>query len=180
MAHVGELRDPAPAKPPRAARGQSRQGDSRHGRLLPDVQKPAGANPCDHGIKFYGRQIALCANCRTAWEPVDGTLIWDPSDPSASFSKPCNNCAFRPESPEQADTAKWKEVIAKLRAGGTFHCHKGVPLDPEGEDGSAYPKDRPEKLRLCRGYLNALGKWWGAAEPDQSKAPGSVHETPHS
>ena len=51
---------------------------------------------------------------------------------------------------------------------------KGVPLDPEGEDGFAYPKDKPEKLRLCRGYLNALGKWWGAAEPDQSKAPGAV------
>jgi len=62
---------------------------------------------------------------------------------------------------------------AQLRAGGAFHCHKGVPLDPEGEDGFDYPKDRPEKLRLCRGYLNALGKWWGAAEPDQSKAPGA-------
>jgi hypothetical protein len=81
--------------------------------------------------------------------------------------------AFRPGSPEQTHAEKWKELIAKLRAGATFHCHKGVPLDPEGEDGFAYPKDRPEKLRLCRGYLNALGKWWGAAEPDQSKAPGA-------
>jgi hypothetical protein len=31
----------------------------------------------DHGIKFYGRQIALCANCRIAWEPIDSALIWD-------------------------------------------------------------------------------------------------------
>ena len=127
----------------------------------------------DHGVKFYGREIAICANCRTAWEPIDGALIWDPSDPCASFSEPCDNCAFRPGSPEQNDSAKWKELIAQLRAGGAFHCHKGVPLDPEGEDGFDYPKDRPEKLRLCRGYLNALGKWWGAAEPDQSKAPGA-------
>jgi hypothetical protein len=117
----------------------------------------------DHGNKFYGHQIAICASCRTAWEPIDGTLIWDPSDPSASLSAPCDNCAFRPGSPEQADTAKWKELIAKLRAGGTFHCHKGVPIAPESEDGFAYPKHKPEKLRLCRGYLNALGKWWGAA-----------------
>jgi hypothetical protein len=128
----------------------------------------------DHGIKLYGRQIAICANCRTAWEPIDGTLIWDPSDPSASFSAPCDNCAFRRGSPEQADTEKWKDLIAKLWAGGTFHCHKGVPVAPESEDGFAYPKDRPEKLRLCRGYLNALGKWWGAAELDQSKAPGTA------
>lgn len=48
------------------------------------------------------------------------------------------------------------------------------PVDPEGEDGFAYPKDRPEKLPLCRCYLNALGKWWGAAKPDQSKAPGQT------
>jgi hypothetical protein len=127
----------------------------------------------DHGIKFYGRRIAICANCRTAWEPIDASLIWDASDPCASLSAPCDNCAFRPGSPEQSDTAKWKELIAKLRAGGTFHCHKGVPIAPESEDGFAYPKDRPEKLRLCRGYLNALGKWWGAAEPDQSNGPGT-------
>jgi hypothetical protein len=25
----------------------------------------------------------------------------------------------------------WNELIAKLRAGGTFHCHKGVPIDRE-------------------------------------------------
>jgi len=130
----------------------------------------------DHGIKFYGRQIALCANCRTAWEPIDGALIWDSSDLCASFSEPCDNCAFRPGSPEQANPEKWKEMIRQLRAGGAFHCHKGVPLDPEGEDGFAYPKHRPEKLRLCRGYLNALGKWWGAAEPDQSKTPGTESE----
>jgi hypothetical protein len=36
------------------------------------------------------------------WEPLDKALISDPS-----------------------------ELIAKLRAGGTFHCHKGVPIDRE-------------------------------------------------
>jgi hypothetical protein len=65
------------------------------------------------------------------WEPLDKALIWDPSDQSASLREPCDNCAFRPDSPEQADTAMWNELIAKLRAGGTFHCHKGVPIDRE-------------------------------------------------
>jgi hypothetical protein len=40
----------------------------------------------DHGIKFYSRQIAICANCRTAWEPIDAALIWDRTDACASFS----------------------------------------------------------------------------------------------
>lgn len=126
--------------------------------------------------EFYARQIAVCAECKIAWEPVDESLIWDRSDPHCSFSEPCDNCAFRPGSPEQADTAKWKEMIASLRAGASFYCHKGVRLAPGSEHGFAYPHDatgkaNKSKLRLCRGYLNALGKWWGAAEPDQSKRP---------
>lgn len=129
-------------------------------------------------LVFYGRQIATCANCRTAWEPIDESLIWDRSDRFASLSAPCDNCAFRPGSPEQADTAKWKDMIASLRAGASFHCHKGVPIAPGSEHGFAYPHDASKpnksKLRLCRGYLNALGKWWGAAEPDQSSIGGGV------
>ena len=42
-------------------------------------------------LKFYGRQIATCADCRTAWEPVDEKLIWDRSDPRCSFSEPCDD-----------------------------------------------------------------------------------------
>jgi len=127
-------------------------------------------------LRFYGQQIATCADCRTAWEPVDDSLVWDRSDPCASLSQPCDNCAFRPGSPEQADVPKWKEMIAALRAGAAFHCHKGVPIAPGSEHGFAYPLDADgkhakSKLRLCRGYLNALGKWWGAAEPDQSSPP---------
>jgi hypothetical protein len=113
-------------------------------------------------LNFYGRQIATCADCRTAWEPVDESLVWDRSDARASFTEPCDNCAFRPGSPEQADTAKWKEMIASLRAGASFHCHKGVPLAPGSEHGFAYLQDADgkldkRKLRPCRGYLNALG-----------------------
>jgi hypothetical protein len=59
-----------------------------------------------------------------------------------------------------------KELVAKLRRRRDLPLPQGVPLDPEGEDGFAYLKQRPEKLRLCRGYLNALGKWWGAAETE--------------
>jgi hypothetical protein len=127
-------------------------------------------------LEFYSRKIATCSDCHAAWEPIDESLIWDRSDACASLSEPCGNCAFRPGSPEQSDPAKWKEMIASLRAGASFYCHKGVPIAPDSEHGFAYPHDaagKPvtSKLRLCRGYLNALGKWWGAAEPNQSKQP---------
>lgn len=132
-------------------------------------------------LKFYGPQIATCADCRTAWEPVDDSLIWDRTDPHASLSEPCDNCAFRPGSPEQADTAEWKKMIASLRAGSAFYCHKGVPIAPGNGHGFAYPhlgeKSDKSRLRLCRGYLNALGKWWGAAEPDQSSPPSVSGQT---
>jgi len=103
-------------------------------------------------LKFYWRQIATCADCRTAWEPVDESLVSDRSDARASFTQPCDNCAFRPGSPEKADTAKLKEMIASLRAGASFHCHKGVPLAPDSEHGFAYPQDRRRQSRTNASY----------------------------
>ena len=111
------------------------------------------------GAGFYSATLTVCADCEAVWEPLDEALIWDRTDPHCCQSEPCDNCAFRPGSNEQADREKWRELIGKLKAGASFHCHKGVPLDPGGEHGFAYPSDRRE-LRTCRGYLNALGKWW--------------------
>jgi len=90
----------------RAPRGQSRQAIPRTADCYPACKSPRVNIHADHGIKFYSRQIAICANCRTAWEPIDAALIWDRTDPCASFSEPCDNCAFRPGSPEQTDSAK--------------------------------------------------------------------------
>jgi hypothetical protein len=110
--------------------------------------------------RFYARTIRGCVNCSTIWEPFDPAQMLDTDMTTSSFVEPCDNCAFRPGSPEQADTEKWKETVASLKAGGRFYCHKGVPIDIKNENGFAYPKDGkdPTKLRLCRGYLNM----WGA------------------
>ena len=116
------------------------------------------------GKGFYSNTVAVCADCEIAWEPLDEALVWDRTDAQSSFREPCENCAFRPGSNEQADREKWREMIGKLRAGGSFYCHKGVVIDPSGEHGFAYPKDT-SKLRVCRGYLNALGKWWKLEGP---------------
>ena len=121
----------------------------------------------------YGPGLATCRNCKAIWEPFEPSQIWDATDPHCSFKEPCNNCAFRPGSPEQADPEKWKHLLDQLKCGATFNCHKGVPIDPDAENGYAYPTrtlvvDIPgvprteklvgdqKKLRLCRGYLNAL------------------------
>jgi hypothetical protein len=116
--------------------------------------------------------IAICGRCWIAWEPIDEATIWDRDDPQCSGREPCDNCAFRPGSHEQGNTEKWKLMVASLREGAQFYCHKGVPIDPRSVDGFAYPerttvafghevkiKDT-SKMRLCRGYLNAIGKWW--------------------
>lgn len=117
------------------------------------------------GPGFYGQKLEGCRRCGAVWEAVPHELIWDPSTPYCSFSEPCDNCAFRPGSPEQADTEEWRATIAALKAGGSFHCHKGVPIDPGHEHGFRYPVEEDgspdqSRMRFCRGYLNALGRWW--------------------
>lgn len=124
-------------------------------------------------LRGYGPGLAVCRNCETMWEPFEPEQIWDATDPHCSFKEPCNNCAFRPGSPEQADPEKWKTLIDQLKCGASFYCHKGVPIEAGAEHGFAYPTrtvaldvegvPRTEKqmsdikkLRLCRGYLNAL------------------------
>lgn len=115
---------------------------------------------------FYSADIRACVNCKTLWEPIDPAALLDARrEPLGAFNHPCNNCAFRKGSPEQRDP----EGFAKMRGqlgwlGASFYCHKGLPLDPGGEDGFVYPKDKDGKLivrkaRLCRGYLNQLGSF---------------------
>lgn len=119
----------------------------------------------------YGPGLAVCRRCKAIWEAFDPAQIWDKSDPHCSFREPCNNCAFRPGSPEQADIEAWKMLLDKLKCGGSFYCHKGVPIEANAEHWFAYPHrvasvdldgvkittNIPIRtaLRLCRGYLNA-------------------------
>ena len=112
----------------------------------------------------YGPGLAFCMNCRAIWEPFDPDQIWDPDDPLCAFREPCNNCAFRPGSNEQQDREEWITLIGSLKQGASFYCHKGVPIETAAEHGFAYPKTRT-KLRLCRGYLNALNGIWKHREP---------------
>ncbi len=112
--------------------------------------------------RFYSDDARGCRNCGTLWEPFAVADLVDQDEQLSSFHHPCNNCAFRKGSPEQRDPEAFANLRAKLGwHGASFYCHKGVPIDPQNENGFAYPKDGkdPRKLRLCRGYLNQLGNF---------------------
>jgi hypothetical protein len=127
--------------------------------------------PLPEETEFYARDLAICASCAIAWEPIDEALIWDRDDPMCTTKEPCDNCAFRPGSHEQADKAAWKIKIESLRQGGIFYCHKGVPLAPGTEDGFAYPTTTTvvmgreivikdvANMRICKGYMKARRRW---------------------
>ncbi len=84
--------------------------------------------------------------------PFDEAEIWDPSDRACSFRHPCNNCAFRKDSPEHEDPAGWRALLDKLGWwDGRFYCHKGVPITPGEGKGFTYPTRRdgkPDERRL--------------------------------
>lgn len=91
--------------------------------------------------------------------------------PSPTFSGTCRRStkrdANRPRSRPigQRPDPTWNR---QMKAGGQFYCHKGVPIDPRSEHGFLCPHDRngrplPSKYRLCRGYLNMVGRKPGCA-----------------
>lgn len=107
---------------------------------------------------FYGPKVRGCENCQAIWEPFNPADTIDPDDRYASFKTPCNNCAFRKGSPEQADKDAWESQMIALSFGSSFYCHKGVTITPDKGHGFDYPEGPKarRKLRLCRGYLNSI------------------------
>jgi hypothetical protein len=129
-------------------------------------------------VQQFGCDLEACLDCRALWEafPEQGYV----EDPVCA--EPCDNCAFRPGSPEQADTEGWKALIESLKPqpegwfAGRFYCHKGVPIDmTKGPGNFLFPTkditadvervagepvgDKPHtipdaaKMRTCSGFL---------------------------
>lgn len=113
-------------------------------------------------------RLEFCMECRAVWEGIPAGEFYRRDGELMAFRSPCDNCAFRKGSPESADRAGWRNLIEQLRhgPGGMFYCHKGVPFDPVHQPGTGFlfPK-RPDggydqsQMRLCRGFLNAWGRW---------------------
>ena len=116
-------------------------------------------------------EIAGCFTCRAIWEPFPKAYIED-----EVAAEPCDNCAFRPGSPEQADADEWRALIDQLRPdehgwfSGRFYCHKNVPIDQaQGAGNFLFPR-RPDgtpditRMRVCSGFLRVF---WALAEKQE-------------
>ena len=100
-----------------------------------------------------------CMDCKAMWEPFKAEDLLDSEDEYSSFKIPCDNCACRKDSPERQDKLKWEALIRRFEAGGTFMCHKGVPLSFKEGESHDHPKTPDGKwdmtrMRVCRGFLN--------------------------
>ena len=100
-----------------------------------------------------------CLACKTIWEPFNPADMVDDDDQYSSFKEPCDNCAFRPGSPEREDKESWKDLLQHLQLNGiAFMCHKGVPVSQKEGESHDHPKTErgvPDfsRSRYCRGWL---------------------------
>lgn len=101
-------------------------------------------------------QYGVCAECKTMWEAYPADWKHDVVE-----ATPCDNCAFAKGSPESADREGWLDLISKLKAGGTFNCHKGAPLIIDVEAGSVGFDEAwvQARGRTCAGFVRAMQKW---------------------
>lgn len=83
-------------------------GSTRYG-------SPAGADP----------EAVVCLDCACLFVPE--------TRPNPTLQL-CNDCAFRPGSPERQDKYKWAEIIQATIVEGEhpFYCHKGMSCELRG------------------------------------------------
>jgi hypothetical protein len=138
------------------------------------------------GLSHRATDYDLCRDCGIVWEAYPDDWCED-----VVGAAPCDNCAFRPGSPEQGDQAKWKHLIGILRAGGEFRCHKGAPIlgldkpDADGGCHAEFDRDWVNKHgRRCAGFMQMVwrmrerGESWLERHIEFIGAPGYDCEAP--
>jgi hypothetical protein len=99
-----------------------------------------------------GGQLDACPRCRVVWEREER------ADP---HTERCDNCAFRPGSPEQRDPEKWRQIVEEtVKKHGIFYCHKRVPATI-GEKGYEFQHEIGADGVVCNatecvGWLEAV------------------------
>jgi len=91
------------------------------------VTCPKCESPSVEIIPFLkdGTLLEACRTCGAFWEAELREV------PAVT---PCDNCAWRPGSPERSDPERWAYLMAEFKRGASFYCHKRVPaiLDDHG------------------------------------------------
>ena len=108
------------------------------------------------GLSHVGTLYGACRDCRTSWEAFPADWKHD-----AVEASPCDNCAFAPGAPEQADRHGWRSLLAKLKLGTEFRCHKGAPLIIDEATGTVeFDGDWINQHgRTCAGFLRVMQQW---------------------
>jgi hypothetical protein len=149
---------------------------------IPDERILEACPKCGSGrlACVVGQDFDFCMECHRIWERLAPNEAYTIDGEQMAFHIPCDNCAFRGDSLERQDAQGWAELQAMLAGGGEFYCHKGVPLKVDVsalrasrdiDMGFDFPRKTEtvdiggqchpylhydkERMRLCRGYLNA-------------------------
>jgi len=96
-----------------------------------------------------GTRMEFCLACAAFWEAETRT--------PEKMAAPCDNCAFRPGSPERRDKEGWQNLLALLMDGSRFYCHKRVPCEVAENDYrfkvEQDGKGRATNARICMGWV---------------------------
>ena len=105
-----------------------------------------------------------CLDCPaenpTVWEQVKRENLAVPTNPLSMFKACCDNCAFRPSSPERSDPEKWEYLMREFSyRDATFYCHKGVPLDFDRNTSQSHRHPYDEEGNLKRDEARVCAGW---------------------
>lgn len=91
-------------------------------------------------------EAAVCLDCARLFIPETRP------DPAAQL---CDDCAFRPGSPERVDPYKWAEIIQTtiVDAAHPFYCHKGMGCELRGQTlHYLMPTEGEKVMTPCAGW----------------------------
>lgn len=118
-----------------------------------------------------GVQMDCCGRC---------SIVWEREERANPHAERCDNCAFRPGSPEQRDPEKWREIVdGTVRKHGVFYCHKRVPATI-GEKGYEFQHEIGADGLVCNatecvGWLDAvLARAYKAPPPVPEESDGAA------
>lgn len=87
------------------------------------------------------------------------------ADPSGQL---CDNCAFRPGSPERSDPWGWMRLEESFESGQPFYCHKGMDARLTASEAKLeyLPGEDLTKLQPCAGWIA-----WSKAHAPKNLGP---------
>lgn len=98
-------------------------------------------------LLLEGSPVAVCSDCATAFIPETR---------AEPFAQLCDDCAFRPGSPERADPSRWAQIVETTIVGDKpFYCHKGLTCRLDGTTlHYIIPDNGRETMTPCAGWYS--------------------------